>query len=107
MKGSGAKDTPAVVTVENAAQCEKNSSNQKVLPNGSVWLTDLMSKVWHLLQRLATGHSGIDFDTHAASRALRQSIATLLSTVKYLQHQRLSDNPKPDLEKSRLRAAHT
>ncbi|KAK9825802.1 hypothetical protein WJX74_008690 [Apatococcus lobatus] len=47
VKGSGAKGSPAVVVVENAAKCEQNSTNQKVLPNGSVWLIDLMSKVVH------------------------------------------------------------
>lgn len=48
VKGSGAKNAaPAFVTVENAAKCQSNSSQQKVLPNGSVWLTDLMSKVVH------------------------------------------------------------
>ncbi|KAK9864064.1 hypothetical protein WJX84_001938, partial [Apatococcus fuscideae] len=46
VKGSGAKGAaPDVVVVENFAKCKQNSSGQKVLPNGSVWLIDLMSKV--------------------------------------------------------------
>lgn len=45
LQGAGAGGPLPYVLIENSSKCNTNEASEKVLPNGSVWLPQLMRKV--------------------------------------------------------------
>lgn len=45
LQGAGAGGPLPYVLIENSSKCNTNDSGEKVLPNGTVWLPQLMRKV--------------------------------------------------------------
>jgi hypothetical protein len=45
LQGAGARGPVPYVLIDNSSKCNTNDNSEKVLPNGTVWLPQLMRKV--------------------------------------------------------------